>query len=217
MDNQIPTELSEQIYQIWQPKLNDIWGSVNYLLTESIKQSRIIQLSTHAKGRNIEPIIKEIIDYLDSPGRIITVKEPGIKIKSTYWGEVRYSPTKEKWTPGPHNRICYQIDWRSGGQVKYPRLQTIEKLLSWPNSGTTKYQVIPLEQRMPIIDCINISRTCDMFFSVVDDLANICYSVGTPTFLIQCKIPILPNANNPTICTDVDDFIIKAKQHLGGY
>lgn len=90
-------------------------------------------------------------------------------------------PTKVRWINRRHHRICYQFDGRYLGHLKNPPPQDIELFLREPLG----VQAVQLGKHLSIEESIEYAANSDCFVGVDSGMAQLCYSVGVPVYLVR--------------------------------
>lgn len=196
-------EIQNNIYsdQVAYDKLGDSWQFMCWLLQQNEDTGEIPIVT-----RN--PRFDEILELINSKGKIEFTDQKGAKITNAYWS-IKNPPTKIEWTPGRYKRICYQFD--SNIVPRPPRWELVDFYEKFKD-----YDFIRLGRNLSLKKCIEIASTCDAFVGVSSGMSHVMHSVGIPMFLIAYDFDIRPyhGQNKYAICKDLVDCENKLKKYL---
>ena len=167
--------------------LGDCWGTINYVLRQSIANDRIEYVSHYyrkgEKKKRYYNKVYEILNTLDTDGKIQFVDEdPTHKLTWRDIYRVEYFPTKIKWEPNNSKNVCYQFDGKSH-KCKNMKSKDEEDQIynSLKDNG---FNPIRLGGRMPLVDCVKELASCEFFIGVESGFAHVSGSVRVPVFMI---------------------------------
>ena len=100
-------EIPEQDQEVYSDsttfnKLGDSWTFISWLLQQNEKTGEIAKVTRNK-------MFDEIINLLDSNGKIEFVDRKGAKRTDAYWS-IKNTQTKVRWKPNSSKRICYQYN-----------------------------------------------------------------------------------------------------------
>lgn len=167
-------------------RLGDLWRLVSRSLRLSEFHGCTTGISPHSLGGDRSETIREILRALDSKGRVVLCPDrPGVYFDVNEWQPSL--PTRRQWQAGPYRRIAYQFDGISFAEEKNPPAQDVEDLLAFfHDSGVG---TVRLGKHLGIERCIEELSRCDLFVGCASGLAELCYSVGIPVYILQYRLP----------------------------
>lgn len=165
----------------------DCWRSACMALLESEQQNDKVGLCTVTSEGDRLLLLQEIINELDSKGRVILLQD------SKFLGEhlqvnqnVPVIPTKIRWNKGVYNRIAYQFDGKYNGRYKNPPKEHIDLFFRYAkDNGIEVVNIGESGGRLNIRQYIEIVSKCDLFVGVCSGMAQLCYSVGIPVVILR--------------------------------
>jgi hypothetical protein len=153
-------------------------------------------------------MVDEIIDLLDSNGKIDFVDRKGAKRTDAYWG-IKSVPTKIRWKPGTYKRICYQYD--ASVVNRPPRWDIVDFTDKFKD-----YEFIRLGIGLSLAECVNIASESAAFVGISSGISHIMHSVGIPMFLMSYGFDIRPyhSGNEYMLCQGFMDCEVELRKYL---
>lgn len=173
--------------------------------------------------RNRAPLIREILDELETLEPIEVVEEAPLKevvfpvgVSLLHFPCPRTKIRWKGWDGRRFRRIAYQVEGGYKGVDKNPRPVDLPLLRSFVSG----YRWISLGKHMSVRECIEEASTCDFFFGIDSGMQQMCYAIGLPVFLLTYRqdpfILFSWHGDRHAIhCRDTGDFIYKARRFLG--
>lgn len=175
----------------------DCWAILNHAIRHSLKEGEPAYVSEYVcagahlvpgmptRGEYVGNLLREQLAEIDQPkgSCVIIADEVVTELRKITVEEYPfpYYPTKHQWKPGPHGRICVQLD---NNQVPENCARSIKfhervELLEWLKN---KSHVI-LGKPLSVADCARIASECDLFIGMDSGMSHLAHSVGVPTLI----------------------------------
>ncbi len=182
-------------------KLGDSWTFICWLLKQNEELGEVPKVTKSDR-------FTEILELLDTKGKIEFVDRKGSKRTNAYW-VIKNLPTKIQWKPGNYKQICYQFDAHI---VTRPTRWDIQDFLT----KFQDYKLIKLDRTKTLAECIKIMSESDAFVGVSSGMSHVAHSVGIPIFLATYGFDIrqFHGQNEFVLCHDLLDVETKLKQYL---
>jgi hypothetical protein len=216
------------------PSFGDVWRCVQYAHHVRHVHQVQVRLYTHwhgwpGKDFSEEPLADrtalahEIASVLAWPPsfEIVTAValEEVICLLGLWPWHFPHVPTRVRWrgwTRGRCKGIAYQLDGDWAGDKKNPPAQDFPRLLSLAAEG----QLVRLGKPLTVQECVEAAAACDLFFGVDSGMAQLCYAVGLPVFLIGYQQDPLVlfswhGDKHAIHCDDTADLLHKVRLFLG--
>lgn len=216
------------------PGFGDVWRSVQY--AHHVGRVKRVNVRLYAcwhgwageyfsetPWANRAELAHEIAEVLAVPRSFEIVTDTPLREVTCMLGcwpwHFPHVPTQTRWRgwtgPGPW-RIAYQLDGEWEGDKKNAPPADLATLLSVAAGG----ELVRLGKPLSVRECMEAAAACDLFFGVDSGMAQLCYAVGVPVFLVVYRQdPIVIFAfhgdKHAIHCEDTADFIYKARLFLG--
>lgn len=185
-DLEAPPDAQERIVSCYYHyRLGDLWRLVSYALRMSESQACTTGICPHSPAGDRSEIIRDILRVLDSKGHVVLCPDrAGVYVDVNAWQASL--PTRRQWQAGPFRRLAYQFDGITFAEEKNPPARDIEEILAFcRDSGT---DTVRLGKHLGIERCIEELLRCDFFVGCASGLAELCYSVGIPVYILQYRL-----------------------------
>jgi hypothetical protein len=199
-------EIPEPDYDVYSDgttfnKLGDSWTFISWLLQQN-EETGEIQKVTRNK------MFDEIINLLDSNGKIEFVDRKGAKKTNAYWG-IKSIPTKITWKPNSSKRICYQ--YNASVVNRPPRWDIVDFTDKFKD-----YEFVKLDMNLSLSECVKIASESAAFIGVSSGMSHVMHSVGIPMFLMSYGFDIRPfhGSNEYVLCQCFADCEVELRKYL---
>jgi glycosyltransferase involved in cell wall biosynthesis len=178
----------------------DIWKSVQYACY--VQRSHRLQVRLypywHAWGKpnySVTPLfdgsrqVREILEALDAPPIQIvedTAPDEVTPIDRREPFHFSCAATRVRWCrsdSGLHRRFVYQFDGGWQRERKAPPARDIPRLLG----VAPGFETIRLGKHLSVDECVAAAARSDFFLGIDSGMAQLCYAVGVPVFLISYR------------------------------
>lgn len=209
-------QTSSDIYQQWHGHFGDTWATINLLLNMSVCRNEIIQLHHYREEQRVMQL--EIIEALDSPGRIQQTTAPFTKPLdgfSVWCGS--YFPTKRRWKPfEKHSKIAIQLDGISSADIKNPSPLETKMVIKTLEEFCPGFEVVPIGKQLGVAGSIEVIEQSLFFIGVNSGMSLIAYSAGIPAFILEYKLPVITTTCGKahTVCKGAGEFKSRLKNWL---
>jgi tetratricopeptide (TPR) repeat protein len=152
-------------------------------------------------GFDTGPRLKELMELIDDPNvkrikldyskpkRIFQYAEltdddfypKGNVLQTIAWTES--TPYTIRWQPGKYNRIAYQFDGNWNAFEKNSTKEEVAEFLQFCEK--TGIEAVRLGNHLTLKQCAEIAAQSDFFVGVCSGMAQLCYSVGVPVYIIR--------------------------------
>jgi hypothetical protein len=216
------------------PGFGDVWRSVQYAhLVRRLGrvQVRLYTLWHGWPGNDFIPVPRfdrtelafEIASVLAMPRPFEIVTDTSFQEVTRMLGlwpwHFPHVPTRVRWrgwTPGGCRRIAYQFDGDWSADKKNPPPADLRRLMALSDEG----ELVRLGKPLTVQQCMEAAASCDVFVGVDSGMAQLCYAVGVPVFLIgyQQDPSVLfswHGDKQPIQCADTADLLFKVRLFLG--
>lgn len=182
-------------------KLGDSWTFISWLLQQNKTTGEISKVTRNK-------MFDEIINLLDSDGKIEFVDRKGSKRTEAYWG-IKSTPTKITWKPNSSKQICYQFN--SSVVNRPPRWDVVNFMDKFKD-----YEFIRLDINTSLAECVKIASESAAFIGVSSGMSHVMHSVGIPMFLMSYGFDIRPyhGSNEYVLCQSLTDCEVELKKYL---
>jgi hypothetical protein len=128
-------------------------------------------------------------------------------------------PTRLRWRgwalEGPR-RMAYQLDGCREGDCGNAPAQDLARLLGWAPG----WELVRLGPPLSVRECVAAAAASDLFIGVDSGMAQLCYAVGVPVFLLgygsnPWSLFQWHGNHSPIYCQDTDAFLVKVRHFLG--
>lgn len=178
---------SNDIYIPHGTALGDVICTINIYLRYSLKNKENIRLCPryikNNKTREAEPLVRQVIEVIDSKGIIKITNENGTK--KPHWTEgnsVEFFPTKIQWAKKMTNKICYQFDGKSH---KKKNFKPEEEELIFKHFEKEGILLQRLGYPMKLEECLRIASECSCFIGVDSGMAHLLHGSNIPIFIAR--------------------------------
>lgn len=178
-----------RIYRAHHSHFGDIFVTIQMLASGHYGDPVLLSRWQHGR-QDLGPLMQAVIDVLDiPPGRVIlSDQEPTDSFEASLAWRVPFMPTKRRWRPGPHRRVCYQLDGRSIPELKNPPPEQLAELMEpWLPPG---YEFVRIGLPLTVQEDVDILATSDCFIGCCSGMSHLCHAVGTPCFLLEYRLPL---------------------------
>jgi hypothetical protein len=186
-DLEAPPDVQERIVSCYYHyRLGDLWRLVSRALRLSESHACTAGISPHSLGGDRSEIIRDILRVLDSKGRVVLCpNRAGVHFDVNEWQPSL--PTRRQWKTGPFRRIAWQFDGITFAEEKNPPTKDVQDILRFCLDNDI--DTIQLGKHLGIERCIEELLSCDFFVGCASGLAELCYSVGIPVYILQYRLP----------------------------
>lgn len=186
-DLETPPDAQERIVSCYYHyRLGDLWRLVSRALRMSESHGCTAGISPHSLGGDRTETIRDILRVLDSKGRVVLCpNRAGVYFDVNEWQPSL--PTRRQWKAGPFRRIAYQFDGITCANEKNPPTKDVQDILAF--CLDIGIDTVQLGKHLGIERCIEEVLNCDLFVGCASGLAELCYSVGIPVYILQYRLP----------------------------
>lgn len=159
----------------WGDGFGDVWMAVQHALLHSELTGKTVGMHPLGRGGDISCKIREMLQIIDSKGRVEVVPANGTKPAST--ASAAYLPTKVRWKPGPYKRIALQLQGVSKRSLTEKEQEEIK-------AQFPEYEFVQLGMPLSIKECMEWLSKCDLLIGTNSGMAHLAKSVGIPMVII---------------------------------
>lgn len=183
-------------------KLGDSWTFISWLFQQNEKTGEVSKVTRNK-------MFDEIVDLLDSKGKIEFVDRKGAKRTDAYWS-IKNIPTKITWKPGPSKRICYQFN--SFVANRPPQME----IDGFMEKFKEDCEFVKLDIDLSLAECVKMASESAAFIGVSSGMSHVMHSVGVPIFLMSYDFDVRPyhGSNEYVLCQNLADCEVELKKYL---
>ncbi len=209
--------MSRVCYRLWNDGLGDHWASLN-LLAHMAQQEPVAY--THPDRRLLQRA-GEILDLLAIPGPRMPAWEIPDVARSPDGFDIwagPYFPTKRQWSLDRRaynfQFICVHFDGISSAAEKNPSPNEIRTIVTWARHNGL--EAITLGPSQPLDEVVGLLANCALFVGCDSGFSHIAHSVGTPTYLLEYKLPVVTCHRHKSyvLCKGAGHFMQQADNWL---
>jgi len=183
----------------------DCWKIVS--LACNLSERGETSIAVGNASQRVQTLFKEISAVLDGGDKISIFDRCDCHVNINQF--IPTVKTKFRWQKGTsHRRICYQFDGAYRSELKNPPVAHIDLFKAKLGS----VEAICLGKHLSVSECVRHASTSDCFVGVDSGMAQLCYSVGVPVYLLRYKQEQATidawHGDKPTrICLDIEEFL----------
>jgi hypothetical protein len=186
----------------------DQWATINLCLHRSLLRGETVRL--HHRTAAMGALHREIVDVLDSPGKLELTPEPFTRSLDGYsvWS-TPYFPTQRRWSiAGEHRTVTIQVDGRSAASDKNPDAREQVRLAEVLRELVPDLEIVTLGDHLSVAECVEQAARSAFFLGVDSGMAHLCHSVGVPVFLLEYRLPVVTchRGKSYRLCQGANDF-----------